>query len=554
MSKGVNLLISLIIVSYVGLFSVTIDNIIIEGNELIDSKQIFQKINFNEGDSLDVVLVNKAPSRILELYQKNEIYFVNIETPKIIPLSAKEVNIEIDINEYVLNNISGYNFNGNFAVKSSILESLLSSKKYTTNDINTIKKTILQEYLNRGYFFTQVNIDTIQEKEDGALISFRILENKPFRHLYTDYVGNNVSRPKVLDKIARFDRSKAITPDLLNTYQNRFLAKTYISDCKIYPIDYETLRVELVESSMTRFSGIAGYNSANEEDPITGFVSLEFMNLSGTDRSIDFKWNQLQASKRIIQLSYHDSGLMEYDFSSDLDINRIEYDTLANQTSLSLALNYDYQAHSFAALYGYSSYDVTSSVSEETSETINSIGLRWNHNSYDRLYNPLSGHDVLISFKYNKSSLDSSGYNTTESTIGLVSAVSNKLVVFNRLSLNYSTKSNLNNHVEFKLGGFASLRGFQQEQFSGFFTILSNSELRYIFGQKNNIFIFGDCAYLEYERNDVKTRKGHLYSTGIGLRLSTKLGMLTFEYGLGYNEKWNNLSDGLIHFGLETSF
>jgi outer membrane protein insertion porin family len=127
-------------------------------------------------------------------------------------------------------------------------------------------------------------------------------------------------------------------------------------------------------------------------------------------------------------------------------------------------------------------------------------------------------------------------------------------VIYNKVNASYSTKKNLSYYNNFKLGGFSSLRGFQEEQFSGYFTTWSNLELRYLFGVQNNLFIFSDAGYLESMNSDVVTKQGHLYSAGLGLRIATKVGNLTFEYGVGYNQGWSSLYDGLIHFGVETSF
>jgi outer membrane protein assembly factor BamA len=543
-----------ILFSIYNLLSITIADIIIEGNESFKTRELLDAIDIAKGDSLDYQEVLSAQKDIERLYLSKKIYYVKVHAPVVEPISNKEVDIRILIEESNLNTISSIDFKGNYAVKSSILSDMLQYKDFSVEEIPEIKQLVLDEYLERGYFFAVVNLDGLRETSEGMSIIIKIDENRPFKHEYTQFLGNNITKSTTIEKIAKISANDVITPSKLNTYQNRLLKKAYISNCSIYPVNYNTLMIDVEESNMTRIAGIAGYNSNNEDYPLTGYVDFSFLNLFGTDREINFKWNQLQEEKSQIEFAYHDSGLLEYNFSADISLNRIEYDTLANQTDINFALNYDYFNNQFGVIYGYSSYDVTSSSLEEGSETINSFGGFWNYQNVNDIYNPSKGQEVKIQLSYNNSSEDKAGYNSTSVEYGRFIPLRTRFSLYNRSEGKYSTKKELNHYNEYKLGGFSSLRGFQSEQFSGYFTLLNRTEIRYIFGQKNNLFVFGDCAYLEYNRNDVDIKKGNLFSVGVGMRLATRLGMLTFEYGLGYNEEWTSISEGLIHFGLETSF
>ncbi|MBI9032312.1 BamA/TamA family outer membrane protein [bacterium] len=524
------------------------------GNKEVSNKELYRVLSFQNGDDFDYEIANQSISRIYDLYRSEGYRFVEIKPLEALPIDVNRVKIIITIQESPLNYIANMTFTGNYAIKDLIFSELISNSDFNTDDIPKIKQLILDQYALRGYFFTEVNIDKMIQTDVGAEINFLINENKPFNHNYFLFRGNRVSKDFSLIKISRLDRRSTLTPSLLAQARTRLLAKSYITECSINPLDYETLLIDVKEGKMTTISGIVGYNSKNEDYPFNGFLDFAFKNLFGSDRALGFRWNKLQENRTDLALSYHDSGLRNYYFSADIEVKRTEYDTLATLSELYLALNYDFINQDIGLYSRYTKYDILASTSLEEPEEINAIGVFWHQNYFDHLNNPRSGYQARISIDYNMSSLDDSNYNITKASFAYAHSFNNNFVLFNKLNTNYSTKKNLSSYNDFKLGGFSSLRGFQEEQFSGYLTAWSNSELRYLFGQDNNLFFFADTGYLENSKADIITKQGHLYSTGLGMRIATRLGNLTFEYGLGYNDGWNSLYDGLIHFGVETSF
>ncbi len=524
------------------------------GNSALSNQEIYSVLSYENGSEFDFQLANKSIENIYNLYRQKGYNFINIAPLEVIPLKADQVKIIFTIQESSLNKIAKITFSGNYAIKDLIFYELLAQQDFSTKDINKIKQIIIDQYSSRGYFFTEVSIESIKESESGAELNFQIIENRPFDHKYFKFKGNKVSKDYSLIKISRLSRKSQLTPNALSQSRDRLLAKSYITECSINPLDYETLQIDIKEGKMTSISGIMGYNSKNDDYPFSGFLDFSFNNLFGSDRVLGFKWNKLQKDRTDIELTYHETGLKDYYFSSDFDVKRTEYDTLATLSELGLSLNYDFLNQDIGIYTKYSHYDVIASSSEENPEKITSVGVFWQQNYFDHLYNPKKGYQARFAIDYNMSSLDDSNYNISRVSFAYAYSVNNKFVIFNRLNTNYSTKKNLSNYNNFKLGGFSSLRGFQEEQFSGYMTAWSNLELRYLFGLNNNLFLFTDAGYLETMSSTLVTKQGHLYSAGLGLRIATRVGNLTFEYGVGYNNGWNSLYDGLIHFGVETSF
>jgi outer membrane protein assembly factor BamA len=103
----------------------------------------------------------------------------------------------------------------------------------------------------------------------------------------------------------------------------------------------------------------------------------------------------------------------------------------------------------------------------------------------------------------------------------------------------------------FTMGGYGSLRGFREDEFRSRRLAWANLEIRYLIGMESLIFAFYDHGLLETSPNRLKT---DIFGVGAGIKLSTRLGILGIEYGLGYRDnKLSPLDLGMVHIGLDVA-
>jgi hemolysin activation/secretion protein len=102
----------------------------------------------------------------------------------------------------------------------------------------------------------------------------------------------------------------------------------------------------------------------------------------------------------------------------------------------------------------------------------------------------------------------------------------------------------------YKVGGFNSVRGFDEDAFfTQSFSVLTN-EIRFLYEKKSNVYIFSDIARVE-SLND----NSLLYGFGFGTNFSTKAGIFSISYALGKTD--NNpiqISNSKIHLGYINRF
>jgi len=106
----------------------------------------------------------------------------------------------------------------------------------------------------------------------------------------------------------------------------------------------------------------------------------------------------------------------------------------------------------------------------------------------------------------------------------------------------------------FRLGGFGSLRGFNENFFFASDFLMSNSELRLFFEESSYLFAFVDEAWMQF-RVDGNTKQQYPLGFRFGLQLGTRSGDFTMSYALGKSSQSPiDFGQSKIHFGLISRF
>jgi hemolysin activation/secretion protein len=97
----------------------------------------------------------------------------------------------------------------------------------------------------------------------------------------------------------------------------------------------------------------------------------------------------------------------------------------------------------------------------------------------------------------------------------------------------------------FRLGGVGTVRGYREEQFVAEQVAWSNLEYRFFLGRSGWFAPFFDLGYYADGTSE------WIYGWGIGMALTSKIGIVTIDYGLGREDSFGN---GKVHIGALTSF
>ena len=179
------------------------------------------------------------------------------------------------------------------------------------------------------------------------------------------------------------------------------------------------------------------------------------------------------------------------------------------------------------------------------------LGVLWNMSALDNILNPSSGKEIYLKYYYIFNNIDKKDLRKQAIEIRWAKYfdLGKQFVLEFDVNANVIENKQLTEFEVYELGGAKSLRGFNEDVFSGFRVGWSDIELRYLFGQNSRFFAFGAYGYIENQNY----KYSDLFSFGFGLRTHTKIGLLGIDYGLGIqNGEMRNPLDGIIHIGIET--
>jgi len=519
-----------------------------------DPQAVLKASGLSIGTLYEPETVTTAIQRLYDYYHLQGRYFVRIDPPELIPLNAEELELSFTISEPVLSDQAQVQFDGNSYLSDDKLRQLLvmgKDKSFRLQELNHLMEEILSIYQERGYLFVSVQLDSLV-LHPTPLAYIGINEGKPLKVKNYLVQGNKITKPKTLIKLSGLNQLKIITPAALEQARENLLQKSYISDCSIEPMDPSNLLIRVKESRMTYLEGLMGVSNQDSKTRLTGQFRLQFMNLWGSDRAIMLYFKQVPKSTRILNLSYHDPGISPVPIAADIDLNRVEQDSTWISTKGAISLSYQMLRQAFGiTLQTESLTPGTRYPATVTSTQANGVSAFWNMSRLEGGMNPRKGMGFNVRYGVVNNRGEGNAFTTAELGVFGCLPVLRRWVGYANVQAR-----NINNPAaeawqQYKMGGYGSLRGYHEDEFSSFRLGWTNYELRYLMTAESRVYLFCDQGFIARNEHSINSE---LFGIGGGLKVKTKLGILGLEYALGYRDKrFSRIGLGMIHAGLSTN-
>ena len=317
--------------------------------------------------------------------------------------------------------------------------------------------------------------------------------------------------------------------------------------------------------SKNSINGLVGIQPGeNETVQFTGNVALNFQNALSYGEVLKFNWRRMFNSSQnlIAELSY--PFLFNTNFEVQGGLDMIKKDSSFFNFNSKLIINYKSNSN-FSNGFLFTNNNSTNLLEDDYSSTsVNSFGFVTNFKKLDNPFNPRKGFKIKSEIAYGwketyaidtvaNNILKSPNFNGNLSFSSYLSLL--KRTTF-KIKLSGSTIQNniLYENELTRIGGYKTIRGFDEESIwvSSFF--LGNFEFRYLIDEKSNVFLFSDFAWTESKTNNF-LMEDYFQSFGFGTNISMPNGLLTLIYGLG--RKIDNpflIRTGKIHLGFTSYF
>ena len=377
--------------------------------------------------------------------------------------------------------------------------------------------------------------------------------------------GNKTTQPKFLLREMRFKGSELYSKTKVDRQLSVLNRLGFISDAKQIGIGRlkngtDALVVELIESNANRLNGIIGFIPEDQNGQggfFTGLLEFNFGNIFGSGRELAAHWERIDRNSEEINLSYDDPFPFGYPIKPGISFAQLVQDSsyIKRDLELRIKIPLTFNLGVFAIATrekvnarGYGTREL--GISDYSALSLTG-GFRFDDRDF--IFNPMSG--VYYETSVTRTSRKEAGIGRISGRrFGIRAEYYQKLTKRSLLAITvngYESRYN-NSSVPFsefyRVGGASSLRGYREDQFRGAQVGWTNIEYRVITGKLSRMFIFGDAGFISGTQTGRDESK---LSYGAGIRLTTAIGQIGIDYGIGADDTFSN---GKVHLSLNGVF
>ena len=489
--------------------------------------------------------------------------------------------------------------------RAGFRERLLRNQALRPAELVRLQQAILRECEDHGYPFAQVRLDSVRWLgSDGApgtaatppnrLSAVLRLERGPLILMDSVLVEGNATISRgFLSRYLQIFPGQPYSQVRLAAAARLLKQLPYLQSTAAPRIRFagERARITffLANRRANQFDGIVGVLPANNPAPgakrvqVTGEVNLALRNIKGGGKSLSLNWRRADAQSTALDAGYAHPGLLgsPLEFIGTFNLLRQANQFVTTRPRLEFAYPTAQRGRvSFFAefrasrLLSDSTFRLLTALPANVDSRYPNYGLTYALNALDDPFFPRRGWNLGVSGAAGNKTIRRNP-DVPEALYATVRARTSQLTgalrverylrtgraatLLTRLRAEgvYNADRLFENDL-FRLGGLATLRGFNEWQFFVSSYAVATAEYRVFTGDDAYVFLFADQGY--YRRDRVASTSAARASdwpagAGLGLTFSTGAGVFQFVYAVGRaTDQAPSLTRGKIHFGITGRF
>ncbi|MBW6478470.1 MAG: outer membrane protein assembly factor [Bacteroidales bacterium] len=508
-------------------------------------------------------------------------------------LKAEKESFTTDsLNHYfVINKGQEFYYQLNSSIEPELLQKLRLIRYFKDEPVSfpefeTISKTIFNHFENNGYPFVSLQKTEIQFT-DSIIETMLVLERMEYMVFDTLSRGGNVQISRFfLENHLGIIPGQPYSEKLVQHAGSRLQELDFAGLSSPLQLSFSPgkarLHLPLQKIRANRFDGVAGLSGTqNDEQPfqITGILNLYLSNTFGMGEFLDLSWRALARGTQILDLKGEypypfrlpvntgiEFGLHRQD-TSWLQIRTIPSLRFHTSATISWGAFMDYTRSSLISTRQYESFTVPPRNLDFTSRL---YGLEFNKRTTAFRQNLLQrGHLINISAAagnreiIKNSNLPEIIYEDLELKslqINIKARAKFRLKISDRSTFSFDNQSawlngqNLPENQLYRLGGFQTLKGFDEYSMlaSAYFT--SNLEYRFFTGNMSFFSLFINGGWYEQKTGNQYINDFPV-GMGTGINLETQAGIFALYFAMGrQNHIPFEFRNAKIHVGYVSTF
>ncbi len=472
---------------------------------------------------------------------------------------------------------------------------------YNFDKLYKIQERLSDYYQNQGYAFVKVSVDSLAFHHDsvhaklivdtGILYRIDSIRNlgrakikKTFLYQYLNVKPKSIYKKSALDNISK---KVSLLPYVteLQPYSLSMQNSSAVLNVYLQPKKSSIVNVLLGVIPAPNPNGLT--NVPQNKLFLSGDANVLLNNSLSFGETIGLTFQQLSINSRRINLLYKVPYVFKSNYGIETSFELYKRDSSFINAEVALGLRYSLGDFKNGKIFVQ---QLTTNVTPDTLSVIATkrlpanldvkiinIGSQYELNTTDNIRTPTKGNHLTItaafgSKKITKSAaitnikapgfnyaglFDSVKLNTYQLKTTLTAAhylpIGKQSVLKLGMQAGYLQSQNYLRNELFQIGGFKTLRGFDEEsQFCNQY-VVPTVEWRYLIGNDSYFFAFVDGGYT---KNQVFESIQHTYiGTGAGLSFSTKTGIFNLSVAAGgRNDIRLGLKQSKLHFGYLSVF
>lgn len=436
-----------------------------------------------------------------------------------------------------------------------------------------IPKVILH-FENEGYPFASAEIVNMELLEDTVWLTSRITKGE---YIVFDSIinkGNLKLNHHYMEAYFRFKMGKKYREKVVQKIPKLIREIPFAEETAPFGVEFQSdkalLYLFLDERKMSQADGVIGFAPVNEKTGKIGFsgeLKLRLVNRFQVGEDLYLEWRAPEPRSQLLnvqtifphiyttplgiealfQLDKQDTNYLKLNFGGSIrytfnNNNHVKTSILWEESS-SIGKSPKQEAES------YTPYPEYSKVMYGASLLLRDI---------DYIFNPSKGYRLDVegsvgTLKEHYSNSKAIRYHISSSGEGYLPLWKKWIQV-----IGYKTGFILGEQIYqnelFRLGGFRTLQGFDEQSIWASGYLFGNFEWRYLYEKRSYINLFFNGGWYE-RKTEGKYSRDFPFGFGAGIAFNTKAGLFQFSYALG-KQKGNPISfkTGKIHFGLTVMF
>lgn len=436
--------------------------------------------------------------------------------------------------------------------------------------VNAAQK-LISRLENSGFPFAHVQFDSTKILEDSVFTHLSINPG-PLIKFDTLYIlGDAKLSRKFIEPYLDFKRNNTYSDLQLQNYDKKLANLPFVKLIKPTEVEFipgkARVYAYLTNSRSSQFSGLVGFSSNRNQKPsvmLTGDVNLRLLNAFRRGETNAIQWQALpRGSQRLNILSEWD-----YLFGSKMGIlanfKLYRSDTSYININPQLSAKFVVSQSTFALGFSYKMSKSLVSSNRVGSYTAMLYNLSYAYGTLPIL--PFANKSFWMKFDLGIGQrTDSQAESSRESAVVAESSlniVAHMPIYRKSVALKYELRSSslalLNSskplagfyeNEMYRIGGYNSIRGFNQEEISTPSFAVGTVELQFQLANTFSLYAFYDqgVAYT--------TKTIYLYGVGVGTYIVTAGGLLNLSYGLGQRAGTAPTFKGAkVHIGFSALF